>query len=209
DIFYYQVEIIEELNTKIHTDKTVDSSLSICLGEEVNFIGSVDKESSIKYNWYIDGKQYSGKNIQVIFDNPGTSNVMLVATTPCGCSDTAYYPVFIENLKAPELLCLGMVCPGSVVTYKNKDRCANYLWSVSSEGSILDGGTTNDDFITVQWNTGPNGVLSLETTSCEKETCSNVTKKNISIMDGKSKIEGPKIVCSDDKSFYHIQFYEG
>ena len=94
-------------------------------------------------------------------------------------------------------------------TYYAANSCGSYTWNTSSNGSIIAGGGSADDYITINWGSGPVGTVGLSTSGCAEAVCAQETVVQIPILDGSATIDGPTVACKGGHSIYSIQYYNG
>jgi gliding motility-associated-like protein len=205
----YCIEILKPLDVDIAALNGGSNDITICLGQEVYFQG-IGSEDVTQYQWDFGNNTYaSGSDVSATFDQAGTFTVTVLGRTECGCQATSIYTVIVESNPGPEIMCTGTVCGGDEQTYFAAESCSSYTWNLSSNGSLIDGGGLNDDFITIVWNYGPVGEISLSTSGCNTPLCALATTVQIPIIDNNAIIEGPSIVCKDGYSSYSVQYYNG
>lgn len=181
-------------------------TLEVCAGAKIPLNDL--SQPAAKTQWAIsDGRLNQEKNPLISFDTPGDYIVQLIASSGCDCADTTSIVVRVLPSGVPNLDCIGTVCPGERVTYSTAPGCS-YTWVVSAEGNITSGGGTGDHEITVQWNAGPDGTISLLTSGCGAG-CAEPAVFQIPVMDGNAPIEGPATVCKGNEATYSIIPYHG
>lgn len=205
------VEIIANPEAAITTVPAPNASgvVEVCQGQEVIF--SNNSQNASTYAWYFgDGQTSAEAAPHHTYANPGTYSAMLVARNACFCADTAFVTVQVYPSSPPELDCVGSVCEGEQVTYSTTPGCSSYTWAVSPNGTIIGGGGPTDDFITVEWVTGPEGFISIQTSGCSgAPICSAANVVPIAIMSENAQIEGPEKVCDGDLAEYTIPNFLG
>lgn len=181
-------------------------TLGVCSGLEVTLQDA--SQPAANTTWSIsDGRVFQEKNPRVTFDQAGDYTVILVAQSGCNCADTARMVIRVLPEAVPDLDCTGTVCPGERVTYTTTPGCT-YAWSVSPEGVILSGGTPADNEVTIVWQSGPEGTISLLATGCGA-VCNEPAEVRIPILDGNAAIEGPGSVCKGSEVTYSMIPYHG
>ena len=188
---------------------SMSGNIEICQGQTIYFDNqSTDAES---YIWNSgDGQLSTNQDPSFTYENGGTYQLMLVAKNECLCSDTTFYTIDVENTSGPAINCIGTVCTGEEVTYTTDAMgCASYFWTVSTDGQITDGGTTNDDFVTIIWTSGSAGTIELAVDGCGAAFCQQATIEEVPIISNDAEIEGPSIVCRGDVEIYSIQHWNG
>lgn len=93
-------------------------------------------------------------SITVTWTMPGAQAVSVNCTNAFGCTSNAatVYPVTVHTLSTPlitgpDTLCIG--ASGNV--YLTQAEMTNYIWTVSSGGTITSGGGTGDNFVAITW----------------------------------------------------------
>ncbi|NUN99583.1 MAG: PKD domain-containing protein [Saprospiraceae bacterium] len=183
-------------------------TLRVCKGQEVQFQNT--SQNATSYLWKLGDATAETTNIAYTFSTPGVYEVTLFAYNACLCSDTT--SLFIEVLDAenPGLDCIGTVCEGETVTYTSDATCSSFLWNVSANGNILGGGGAGDNFITINWPTGPVGTIELEVSNCSNpNVCQEPTIATIPVLSDNAEISGPDRVCKGETSIYSLPEYEG
>lgn len=154
-----------------------------------------------------DGQISTALNPVFRFDTPGDYLVTLVERGGCICSDTTTLEVRVEASRAPTLDCIGTVCPGERVTYRTTPGC-DYQWQVSPQGMVLAGGGPTEDSISVIWQSGPEGTITLSAPACAG-VCAEPAVFRIPVLDGSAAIRGPASVCAGTEVIYAIIPYQG
>lgn len=114
--------------------------------------------------------------------------------------------IIVQEAFSPEIDCAGTICPGEEVTYTSNADCSIFYWNVSSNGTIISGGSTGDDFITVDWGSGPEGIIELGVDGCTGNYCLETLFKSIPTIDDNAEIEGPSRVCKGTEvSLFHAR----
>ena len=183
--------------------------LEICEGQTVFFTAEATEADA--YLWdFGDGGGSSLQNPQYTFSNAGTYEVELITSAGCNCADTSQVTVVVEGNDAPFVDCVATICEGTSVTYTANTGCSSYVWDISANGTILDGGGPSDDYITIQWGGGPIGEITLETDGCpDLSDCTEAAYLQIPIISSTTVIDGPQQVCRGDQSVYSVPPFEG
>jgi gliding motility-associated-like protein len=208
DSIKYCIEMLESVDLDILSSNGGATSATLCVGQTL-YLEALST-NAIEYDWTTTGGQtFSGSEVAITFPTAGNHQVALTGITDCYCADTIYYDVIVGSVPGPEILCTGISCVGEEHTYYAGETCSTYSWSISSEGTIVEGGGAGDDYITVIWNNGPSGVVSLSTSGCDTPTCQEATEVSIPVMDGNAYISGPDVVCWDEVSKFTAPYYQG
>ena len=183
--------------------------LEICEGQTVYFTN--ETEGNAEYYWdFGDGGTSSEEHPDYTFTEAGTFEVLLAATTTCNCSDTTRMTVIVEGNESPFIDCVATICENQVMTYTANTGCSTYSWNISSNGTIVDGGGSSDDFVVVEWGGGPVGEITLETDGCpDLSTCTEAAYLQVPIVSDDALIDGPDRVCRGEQSVYSITPFEG
>lgn len=202
------VTIIEEPVAQFSTIPS-GAPLQICAGQTVQF----DNESTgaDSYEWFFsdDLSTTVEVNPEHTFFTPGVYTVRLIARSDCLCADTTETQITVLDAVSPTLDCVGTICPGATVTYTAGNGCEPFNWTVSPNGSVLAGGTPFSDTITIQWNAGPEGLISLNAQACSGNTCPEPTLISVPIISDNAEIRGPERVCPGSSEVYSIEPYGG
>ena len=183
-------------------------TLRVCKGQEVQFQNT--SQNATSYLWKLGAATAETTNVEYTFSTPGVYEVTLFAYNACLCSDTT--SLFIEVLDAenPGLDCIGTVCEGETVTYTSDATCSSFIWNVSANGSVLGGGGAGDNFVTINWPTGPVGTIELQVSNCgNPNVCQEPTIATIPVLSDNAEIAGPDRVCKGETSIYSLPDYEG
>lgn len=198
----YCIEILE-----IPEANAILSTNTICLGQTISMASNTS--DVIEYFWESgDGQFASGSQINFTYENAGSFTGSLVVQTECFCFDTTYFNLDVNVNPGPEILCLGTICAQDTTTYYAADLCSQYIWDVSSNATIVDGGSSADDFIEVVWQNGPMGEVTLSTPGCGA-SCAIPTTETIPIISSTVNIEGPQEVCKGATSTYRAPRFGG
>lgn len=201
------IDIIPAAKSKIKV-APVDNNgdISICRGQTV-FFESLSENASI-LNWYFGDGQFSeDQSPEHVYDLPGEYEVSLAAFNNCYCGDTSFVTITVLDAEAPVIDCVGTICENTTVTYTISSNCNEFYWVVSPNGTILDGGGVADNYIEIDWGTGPEGIIFLETANCTGTVCPIPSYFNIPIMSGNASIKGADKVCNGAVENYSIKDY--
>lgn len=198
------VEILEEPTSKFSTQPVaVDDKITICEGQSVFFTN--ESIGAISYYWDFGNGNYSSDlSVEETYLTAGTYEAMLIARNDCYCSDTMFTTIIVEDAISPEIKCLGTICEGENITYSTDSDCSIFNWVITPNGTVTDGGGINDNFITVDWNTGPIGTISLSVDGCNGGFCSTPTIEEIPIIADNTPISGPTRICQNEVAEYSV-----
>ncbi|MBX2891151.1 MAG: PKD domain-containing protein [Saprospiraceae bacterium] len=205
------ITIVEEPEAKFSSDPpaAANAPLEICKGQTVKFKNQSLHYDALEWHFSDNLSTRTEENPQHTFLNAGTYTVTLIARSNCLCADTTTLLVEVLDTEPPLLDCVGSVCPGESITYTTSNQCASYTWSVSPNGTVQSGGGDSDNSITVQWDTGAQGSISLSVTSCAGASCPQASVFVIPIISDDAEIKGPEVVCSGNEEEYSIEPFDG
>ena len=186
-----------------------NGTLQVCKGQTVYF-ENLSIYSDL-YDWIFsdDLSSFSTENTQHTFNSPGNYTVTLIAKSSCLCSDTTVMMVEVLDSEPPVLDCVGAICPGETATYTTSSSCASYVWQVSPNGTVVNGGGSSDNNVSVIWNNGPAGTISLSAIGCSGAACPQASIFTIPVVSDDAEISGPQEVCKDNEESYSIQLFDG
>ncbi len=204
------VTIVEEPQAHITADPVpVAGNLQVCKGQTVYFDNQSTGADSYEWHFSDDFTTSNASNPIHIFQNAGTFTVQLIARSACLCADTTFLTVNVLDAVSPGLDCVGTICPNETVTYTSTNACPPFNWSVTPNGTILNGGTATADSITIQWNSGPDGTITLGAQTCSGNTCPIPAVTHVPIIADNAEIVGAEGVCPSSEETYTIQPYGG
>ncbi len=203
------VDILEIPEAAFETDPpAINGVVEICEGQTVFFDNQTN--GGFNYTWdFGNGISSSEVDAEHTYLSAGTYEAILIARNDCFCGDTSSVTIIVEAAITPEIDCAGTICPGEQVTYTSNADCGLFYWNVSSNGTIISGGTTSDDFITVDWGTGPEGIIELSVDGCTGDYCLQTLFESIPIIDDNAEIEGPERVCKGAEVIYAMPAFAG
>ncbi len=191
------------VNVNLTPTPTISGSATVCAGTEG--VTYTTEPGYLNYIWTIsyDGVITSGLNTNTITVNWPTAGSRYVAvnySNPSGCNANAatYRNVTVLPVPVPLIFGQNAVCQGtSEVAYTTQAGNTNYVWTVSSGGTITSGAGTSG--IMVTWNSGGNQTVSVNYTNAggcagAQPTVYNVAVAPLPLAGG--TITGPASVCS-------------
>ena len=198
------IDIIEEPQAQFSTEPVdVNGLIEICRGESVTFHNESDNAEN--YVWELgDGYSTSAVDVTHAYTQSGLYSVLLIARNECFCIDTTSIKVLVSDSEIPEIECVGTVCENATQTYTTTADCNNFVWTVGPNGTISAGGGLSDDYVTVDWGSGPVGEVSLQVSSCNGDYCANPTSIYVPIITDGVFIEGPTKVCPGEIGTYMV-----
>ncbi len=208
DSIRYCIEVIDKPNISIGTKTGVNLS-DICIGQTVYFESNTN--NAVQFEWLTsDGQSSQEVNPAFQFNESGNYTVSLIAATECLCFDTSTVNIIVNEYFTPTIECAGTICSSDQASYYAGENCASYQWSISPNGEIIQGGKLFDNYVTVEWKTGQEGIVTLSTINCDDpDICSNPTSIIIPIISSDLVIEGLDVVCRNGANTYSVPFFEG
>ncbi len=201
------VEFLENPNSSIGLRLGQDPN-ALCLNQTLYLEAFSDH--GIRYEWLTsDGQAAEGDVAEFSFSSPGLHTLYLISETECACQDTSALLIDVQALQGPTITCLGPVCSGEEATYYALETCDTYNWQISSEGVILEGGGASDNYVTVQWQSGQEGTISLDVSNCNEIICPTPTIVPIGIIPSTVLIDGPTEDCRTGAASFSVPLYEG
>lgn len=181
--------------------------VTLCQGQPL-FLEYTGEDSDTLHWDFGNGVTATGAEVSYTYPEPGTYELMLIASRFCACSDTTLLTVAVEETQTPIVDCVGTVCEGMLSTYTAQSDCGSFLWAVSENAVVVDGGGSTDDFISVLWETGPEGTVELLTEDCPTTACPIPATLVVPVISDQAAVEGPALVCPGSRAVYSIPPYE-
>lgn len=203
------VEILENPEAAFETTPPANNGVvEICAGQTVFFENQTT--GAVNYTWdFGNGVSASTVNTNHTYLSPGSYEVLLIARNNCYCADTTSMTVIVEDAISPYIECAGTVCSDSEATYSTNADCSIFNWNVGPNGTIIGGGGTSDNFITVDWGAGQEGLIELFVDGCNGDYCLETISEIIPIIDDNAVIKGPSKVCKSDQAIYSLTGFTG
>ncbi|TRZ72611.1 MAG: PKD domain-containing protein, partial [Bacteroidetes bacterium] len=130
---------------------------SVCLNSTSTYLTDTGMTN---YLWSVSagGSITSGagtNSIDILWSTTGVKTITVNYNDANGCiaAVPSTYSVTVSTLPVPALNGLNTICSGNSTTYTTDAGMNNYLWLVSAGGTIIAGGSTTDNSVTVTWNT--------------------------------------------------------
>ncbi len=187
----------------------INDTLTVCKLQDIFFENN--SVNGLDYLWsFGDGHQSISYDATHAFANEGYYTVTLAANSICGCTDEKQIVVEVLPAPAPMLDCVNSICPETRQHYTvTPAGCSNYTWSISGNGTIVNGGGPTDDFIDVIWHEGPDGYIYLSVSGCATSYCSFTNTFRIPIISPEGPVEGDASVCSGEIATYTAPYFPG
>jgi gliding motility-associated-like protein len=202
------VIVMDVSSIPIISENEQSQPIIACVYENISLLAGTSLAVEVK--WQLsDGRVYTNKEINISFDEPGTYIVELDENTECSCGSPSFKTIIIEDGESPQIECTGTTCAGEEVTYYSSSFCDQYEWEISPEGTIIEGGGLGDNYITIVWNTSPEGNVTLSTPGCFVNACQESVSVSIPIIDNNVEIEGNQLVCYGETIEYSVPTFDG
>ncbi len=188
---------------------TNSDTLTICKGQEVFFEN--ESVNGIEYQWnFGDGDMSTDFDVSHTYGDEGYYTVTLAAMTVCDCASEKELVIEVLPAPAPTLDCVNSVCPEMRQRYTATTAgCTQYNWSVSANGTVVNGGESTDDFIEIIWHEGPDGYIDLSVSGCSTDFCSYTNRFRVPIISPDGPVEGDASVCSGELVTYSAPYFPG
>lgn len=204
------VEVLEDPIADFETQPPLQNdTLYVCQGREIQLTNT--SQFADQFFWsFGNGESSTESNPAYAYPEPGTYQLELRAANVCQCEDTRSITVVVEKGEVPVVDCVGTLCEGGLGTYTATTGCGTLLWEVSDNGTIIDGGDPTDDYITVEWGAGPEGIVRLSVEDCPAaNACTAPYEVIVPILSEAAQVEGNAVVCRGEVSNYSVTPYQG
>ena len=202
------IDILENPDAGFTTiPAAVNGVVSICEGGTVVF--NNESEGATLFEWNFGNGNFStATNTEETYLTAGTYEAFLISRNDCYCSDTSFVTIEVTDAISPTLDCVGTICESETVTYSTDASCSGFSWMITGDYNIIDGGGAADNFITIEWLSGPQGIIELAVSGCSGGNyCLEPTVEVVPIISDNAEIKGPEKVCRMDESTYYIDDY--
>lgn len=188
---------------------TNTDTLTVCKGQEIFFENQ--SSNAIEYHWnFGDGATSTDYHVSHTYADEGFYTATLYVETICDCSSEKEIVINVLPAPAPTLDCVNSVCPGMRQRYTaTTTGCTTYNWSVSPNGTVINGGETTDDFIEVIWHEGPDGFIDLSVSGCMTAFCSFTNRFRVPIITPNGPISGDISICTGEIATYTAPYFPG
>jgi gliding motility-associated-like protein len=202
------IDILENPDADFTTiPAAVNGVVNICEGGTVVF--NNESAGATLFEWNFGNGSFStAMNTEATYLTAGTYEAYLISRNDCYCSDTSFVTIEVADAITPTLDCVGTICENTTVTYSTDASCSGFSWTITGDYNIIDGGGAADNFITIEWLSGPEGIIELGVSSCSGGNyCLAPTIELIPIISDNAEIKGPEKVCRLDESTYYMEDY--
>jgi hypothetical protein len=152
---------------------TVTGPASVC----VNSTGNVytTQAAMTNYTWTVSaggtitaGGTSASNTVTVTWNTTGAKTVCVNYTNASGCNAVApvCYNVTVTPVPVPTITGTSSACQGTTgLIYSTEAGMSNYIWTVSTGGTITAGGTSTSNTVTVTWTTSGAKTVTVNYTS--------------------------------------------
>lgn len=203
-------EILPQPNANFQTTPAFSNdTLTVCKFQEVLFENQ--SFNGLSYTWnFGDGTIANTFDATHTYTSEGFYTVILNAESICNCNSSKQITIEVLPAPVPTLDCVNTVCPETHQRYTaTTDGCTTFNWSVSSNGTIVNGGQPTDDFIEIIWHEGPEGLIDLSVSNCNSTYCSYTNTFHVPILTPDGPITGDVSACSGEILTYKLPYYPG
>jgi hypothetical protein len=181
---------------------TISGPASVCVNSTGNVYNT--QAGMTGYVWAITGGTITagaGTDIvTVTWTSAGVKTLSVNYTNAdlCTALTPTVYNVTVNPLPVPTISGLTPAGVGTAQVYTTETGMTNYLWSVSAGGTIIAGGTTTSNTVTVLWNVAGAESVSVNYTnanSCTATASTFYAVSVISIPPAAGVITGTSTVC--------------
>jgi len=177
-------------------------SASVCVGSSDNTYKT--DAGMTAYDWTISagGTITAGgdgmDSVVVTWNTAGANTVQVNYENASGCVATTptTQNITVHTLPTPIIVGSSETCLGTSVTYSTVSGMTDYAWTVSAGGTIISGGTNNDNQVVVTWSNIGTDTIALNYTNSGGCEATNPTELLITVNDLPSpSITGPAEAC--------------
>jgi hypothetical protein len=127
---------------------------------------NVTNVNGVTYTWSVSGGgtlNSTANTANIVWTTAGTYLMTVTPANTCGSGTARTLSVEVKQTPNPLVSGNNQICQTLIDTYTVPNTVGNtYLWSVSGNGTIISGQGTNS--ITVQWNSGTAGTVTITET---------------------------------------------
>lgn len=176
---------------------TITGPILSCNADTVTYSTDASMNS---YVWTVSGgtilSGQSTNTISVLWNSVGTQTITVTYKNSLGCGPDALTSktITVGNPANPTISGSKALCAGVTTTYTTEAGMSNYVWNVSSGGTLVSGGSTNQ--ITVTWNTAGTRTVSVNYDNLEGCNATKAKVDTITVYDAPAPvISGLSTVC--------------
>jgi uncharacterized protein (TIGR02145 family) len=141
---------------------TITGLNSVCTGQAGVVYNTEAGKTNYQWNVSAGGTITAGgtstsNSVTVTWNTAGSQSVSVSyqsGTPPCTAAAPTVYPVIVNPRPVPTISGNTLVCVGTAgVVYATETGKLNYVWNISSGGTITAGGNSTSNSVTVTWTT--------------------------------------------------------
>ena len=176
---------------------------SMCAGTAGNLYTTQAGMSN--YTWIVSsggmitaGGTSTSNTVTVTWNTEGAQHVSVNYANSIGCdaASPAVLNVTVNALPVPTITGSSGLCPGAAGTYTTESGKTNYTWTASAGATIVAGGTTTSNSITVEWTAIGSDWVRVTYTNPTGCSAATYTQFNITVSQLMTPtITGPTTVC--------------
>nr|WP_319511266.1 HYR domain-containing protein [uncultured Draconibacterium sp.] len=186
---------------------TITGSANVCEGEVITYI---TQSGMTNYLWDISaggtisaGGALTDNSVTVEWNGAGDQTVSVNYTNGNGCTadsttlSITEHDVYVNPEPVPSLTGVDTACTGTEHIYTSDAGMTNYIWTVSAGGTIVSGGTFNDNTATIRWNA--DGAQSISVNYTDTSGCIATADSTLDVWVHLSPvpvINGPGLICA-------------
>ena len=182
---------------------TISGSASVCLNSTETYTTA---SGMTNYSWAVSsggsitaggGTGDNSVTVNWTSATPQTIGVNYVDGNGCSAASPTVYNVTVNALPIPTLTGPTPVCVSTTGNvYVTDPEMTNYIWTVSSGGTITAGGSTSSRTVTVTWNSATPQTVSVNYTDNNGCTAAVATTLNVTVNPRPTPtITGPSSAC--------------
>ena len=191
--------------------KVSAGNTSVCIGNSASY---VTEPGMTAYAWTVSSggtiTSGSGTNaITVMWTAAGSNTVGVNYTDPNGCKadNPTILSVLVNTLPVPTISGSSNLCLYDTITYQTEIGMTNYIWTVSTGGTII--GVATDSIASVVWTIPGSGTERwVKATYINANGCVPVTPTQFNVTVNSlpvPTVSGPLITCVNSTATYRTQ----
>jgi uncharacterized protein (TIGR02145 family) len=148
----------------------ISGPITVCAGDQNVGYSVAPVTFGTGYSWTVPpGATFTGNgNTFITVDYPAgavSGFIVVRGTNSCGQGDSSFIPVTVNNAVTPVLTGPDTVCQNGAATFSTQPGMTGYTWTYSPGTTILSGGTSTENQVTVSWGTPGGGWVNVNFTN--------------------------------------------